>query len=188
VVPHSLGFDDTASFTVMPSSLTIRLKKGHDGNVASFALHRADGSVTVQRNGNPFFPIHDLTHLAVESVLGHQRGFYGLVSEGWSFTDFGTPWPRGPLPEDADPSELIVGYLDLERATGERWTVDDLNGRVRDIYAQRMHRAPPPDVTQEQLDAIHVTMRSLIDRWRATAPGETLQLPFPLDASVSEGS
>lgn len=162
----------------MSSTLTLRLKKGHDGNIASFAVHRSDGSVTVQRNGNPFFPIHDLTHFAVESVLGHRRGFYGLVSEGWNFNDFGTPWPRGPMPEDTDPSELIVGFLDLERATGNRWTVDELNEKVRDVYAQRLQRAPPPDATQEQLDAIHATMRSLIDRWRATEPGATLELHF----------
>lgn len=163
----------------MTATLTLRLKKSHDGNLASFALHRSDGTVTVQRNGNPFFPVHDLTHFAVESVLGHRRGFYGLVNEGWNFADFGTPWPRGPLPEDIDPSELIVGLLDLERATGVRWTVEELNEKVREVYAQRIHRPPPPpDATQEQLDAIHVMVRSLIDRWRATLPGETLELHF----------
>jgi hypothetical protein len=63
----------------MPASLQLRLKKGSDGRVASFALHRDDGTFTVMRNPNPFFPIHDLTHYAVENTLRHKRGFYGLV-------------------------------------------------------------------------------------------------------------
>src|SRR5207245_8210042 len=48
----------------------------------------------------------------------HTRGFYGLVAEGWDLTDFGSPWPRGPLPPEALVSEFIVGFLDRERGAG----------------------------------------------------------------------
>ena len=102
------------------NDLLIRIKKKSDGSAALSCL-RADGSVTWQRqNGQQarFFPLHDLTHYAVETVLGHTRGFYGLVAEGWDLTDFGSPWPRGPLPPEALVSEFIVGFLDRERGAG----------------------------------------------------------------------
>lgn len=79
------------------TDLIIRIRKNADGSAILSCL-RADGSVTWQRQTGThgrFFPIHDLTHYAVETVLGHRRGFYGLVAEGWNVTDFGAPWPRG---------------------------------------------------------------------------------------------
>src|SRR2546430_9090725 len=57
------------------NDLLIRIKKKSDGSAALSCL-RADGSVTWQRqNGQQgrFFPLHDLTHYAVETVLGHTR-------------------------------------------------------------------------------------------------------------------
>src|SRR5207253_10658122 len=104
--------------------IVIRIKKDKDGRT-SLSCTRADGTTTWQRQEGGharFFPRHDLTHYAVESVLGHRRGFYGLVAEGWDFTDFGAPWPRGPIPADADPSEMIVGFLDAGRLGGGQWT------------------------------------------------------------------
>ncbi|MDF2775439.1 MAG: hypothetical protein K0S86_4940, partial [Geminicoccaceae bacterium] len=71
--------------------LRIRIKKNADGSAALTCI-RADGSVTWQRQEGAqgrFFPRHDLTHFAVETTLGHRRGFYGLVAEGWNITDFG---------------------------------------------------------------------------------------------------
>ena len=50
------------------ASLTIRIKKNTDGS-AALSCTRADGSVTWQRQVGAqgrFFPLHDLTHSAVE--------------------------------------------------------------------------------------------------------------------------
>src|SRR5690242_2828184 len=113
--------------------LRIRFKKNSDGT-SSQSCVRADGSVTWQRQHKPaharFFLVHDLTHYAVETELEFSRGFYGLLAEGWNFTDFGTPWPRGPIPSDADPAELIVGFFDSQRAAGDEWTADEFNAQL----------------------------------------------------------
>ena len=62
--------------------LAIRLKRHTDGS-ASLTLTRTDGSVTWQRQlgqtGN-VFPPHDITHYAVETTLGYEHGFFGLVA------------------------------------------------------------------------------------------------------------
>ncbi len=122
--------------------LVIRIKKKTDGSAALSCL-RADGSVTWQRQDGRqgrFFPLHDLTHYAVETVLGHARGFYGLVAAGWDLTDFGQPWPRGPLPPDAVVSEFVVGVLDSERAAGVAWTAAEFRDAA-EAYATQ-HGVP----------------------------------------------
>ncbi len=162
----------------MPT-LTVRLKKGRDGP-HTLACTRADGSVTVQHNRHDVFPPHDLTHFAVESVLGFRRGFYGLVAEGWDLADFGTPWPRGPLPPDLDPAEQIVGRLDLERATGERVDAHSLNEHVSQWHESSGVDAPRPrHVTESDLAAIRQLRNRLIARWRELAPGDSMELEFP---------
>jgi hypothetical protein len=164
----------------MPA-LTIRIKKNRDGT-AALSCTRADGTVTWQKqNGQQarFFPRHDLTHYAVETVLAYRRGFYGLVADGWNLTDFGAPWSRGPLPSDMDPSELIVGFLDVERASGTRWSAEDLNDKIR-LYNETEHTAYPSQLNDEELAQIRKRRSELFTMWDAVPPGETLELTFEI--------
>jgi hypothetical protein len=163
----------------LSADLTIRIKKHADGR-ASLTLTRADGTTTWQRQDGAqarFFPMHDLTHYAVETVLGHRRGFYGLVAEGWDLGDFGAPWPRGRLPEDMDQSELIVGFLDMERASGIQYSATEFNEKAASYCAEHGIQNVPA-VTEEQLAAIRARMQQLFAEWRRTAPGGTLELGF----------
>jgi hypothetical protein len=169
--------------------LTIRLAKHTDGG-ATLTCVRPDRSITWQRQRGghaAFFPRHDLTHYAVETVLGHRRGFYGLVAAGWDLTDFGAPWPRGPLPSDMDPSELLVGFLDAERASvtgdGQPWTAADLSAQAAAFYAARGFDATPPVVTDDQLAAIRERLAGLFARWDALAPSGVLELHFAPDSA-----
>jgi hypothetical protein len=164
------------------AAMTIRFKKNRDGSVA-FTCARPDGTATWQRNegGNAhFFAYHDLTHYAVETELGHQRGFFGLVAEGWDLADFGSPWPRGPIPADADPSELIVGFLDGERAMGQALTGAQLAEQTATFFASRGIDADPPALTDADLARIRARRAELFARWQALPPGETLELEFAL--------
>jgi hypothetical protein len=171
----------------MPA-LTIRIKKNRDGS-AALTCTRADGSVTWQRQQGGqalFFPHHDLTPYAVETVLGHCRGFYGLVAEGWDFSDFGTPWPRGPLPADADPSELIVGLLDAQRASGAEWTAAEMREQAVHFLAGIGVETVRLVLTEEQLAAIRARIRDLFAAWEAVPPGEALELMFDPGAPNGE--
>src|SRR3954454_15515463 len=112
-----------------PPTLHLRFKKSHDGATA-LSCTRADGTVTWQRQPAAhaaFFVRHDLTHYAVETVLGYRLGFYGLVAAGGDFRDFAARGRRGPIPADADPAELVVGFFDAESAGGERWPAEEFN-------------------------------------------------------------
>lgn len=148
--------------------MLIRIKKKTDGSAALSCL-RPDGTVTwQQQNGQQgrFFPLHDLTHYAVETVLP-LRGFYSLVAAGWDFSDFGNPWPRGTLPAEAHAVEQIVGFLDTERASGREWPTSNLQ------------LATPHAVSDTELRQVRETRRALFIRWSALPAGETLELAFP---------
>jgi hypothetical protein len=162
--------------------LTIRIKKNTDGRT-SLSCTRSDGTTTWQRQEGSqaaFFPRHDLTHYAVESVLGHTRGFYWLVAAGWDLSDFGHPWPRGPLPLDANLTELIVGFFDLERASGQMGRADDLNAQLMGFFSEHSVPALAP-LSEDDLNRVRRLRGELFSRWNAVAPGDALELAFPAE-------
>ena len=166
-----------ARFPIM--ALRIQFVKEKDGSIL-LRCHRADGTTTWQRNDSSrgsFFIIHDLTHYAVETELGHHRGFYGLVADGWNLTDFGAPWPRGPMPADMDPSELIVGFFDTERAGGVTWSAEDFNDKAEKYFASH-GGTQTLTLTDEELHRIRARVHELSDRWKLLPRGETLELVF----------
>lgn len=156
--------------------ITIRIKKQTDGS-STLSCLRADGSLTWQRQEGQqgrFFPYHDLTHYAVEVVLPI-KGFYRVVADGWDLTDFGKPWPRGPLPDEAHLAEVIVGFLDTERAARITWSAEDWRMAATAYFQQR--RLPVPALpTADDLQAIRAERGRLFDRWTALPAGETLEL------------
>jgi len=159
--------------------LAIRFKKNADGR-SSLSCTRSDGSTTWQTlDGQQaaFFPRHDLTHYAVETVLGHKQGFYGLLAAGWDISDFGKPEARRKIPADAVLAEMTVGLLDLERATGERVQASDVNTRLREWCAEN-GLSEPAEISEEDLARIRKRRAELFSSWEAVAPGEVLELSF----------
>jgi hypothetical protein len=115
----------------------------------------------------------------VETVLRHTRGFYGLVAEGWDLTDFGNPRPRGPLPPEALVSELIVGFLDQERAAGVEWSAAEFAAAAATYSAQ--HGVDVPCiVTDDDLRHVREKRAELFAQWAALPAGATLELRFVL--------
>jgi hypothetical protein len=159
--------------------IVIRIKKNPDGRT-SLSCTRADGTTTWQRvegGQAAFFPRHDLTHYAVETVLGHRQGFYGLVAAGWNMSDFGSPWPRGRIPAIANLSEMIVGFFDLERQSGEFGLADDLNETIERFCSENSLPAPQR-LTEDDLARVRQKRGELFARWDAVKPGDALELPF----------
>lgn len=167
--------------------LTIRIKKNTDGT-AALACTRQDGTVTWQRQlgaQGRFFPRHDLTHYAVETVLGLRNAFYGLVADGWDISDFGPPYPRGPIPEEALIAELIVGFLDTERASPARWTAADFEYKAAIYYREHTLSATPPTLTDDDLARIRQRRAELFARWDEVPAGGAIELPFPANATIT---
>ena len=168
----------------MPRHLLLRWTRRPDGDVV-FTCTRPDGTHTWQRYAGPragFFPAHDLTHYAVEHELGLARGFYGLVADGWTLDDFAAPWPRGPLPPETLAAELLVGFLDVERASHATGAAAELEAHAAAWYAERgaddAGWRPLDDAT---LARVRAARDALVARWNALPPGGTFELAFPFD-------
>ena len=160
--------------------LLIRIKKKTDGS-AALTCTRADGSVTWQRQDGQlgrFFPLHDLTHYAVESSLGFNQAFFGLVADGWDMSDFGRESPRGKPPEQALLAELIVGFFDLERATGVIENVDAFNEKIVTWYRDNDRPVPTFRLAAHDIERIRALRAEMFAKWRALPPGEALEIPF----------
>lgn len=161
------------------AELRVELTKRTDGG-ALLRCTRADGSVTWQRQEGhqaAFFPLHDLTHHAVETTLGYRRGFLGLVADGWEIADTTGKGTRGPLPPEAMLVERLVGLLDVERASQGRWTAAELAEQLAAAgVVPRDGRGRP--LTDDALDRARARRADHLARWHALEPGAALTLSF----------
>src|SRR5262249_62175861 len=106
------------------------------------------------------FPVHDLVHYCVESTLGFRDAFFGLIAAGWNLEDFGQPWPRGPLPDQALLSEQVVGEVWRAFLLREVLSARDLNQRVAEMRAQKGLDMPRM-LTDTELEEIQTRLGQL---------------------------
>ena len=155
----------------------IQIKKGRDGP-ATLACLRSDDTRTWGKE-HPFFPVHDITHCAVESVLAFDQAFFGLIATGWSIDDFEKPGASRRMPLQAIVAEHVVGVFDRERALPEPLTAPEFNEAV-------VASLPPAErpafqrLTEAQLSRVRELRGALEARWYALSPGDTLEIPFPV--------
>ena len=160
-----------------PALLRIVFKK--KVNESSFTCYRPDGTATGQKSDG-YFIGHDLRHYVVETTLKLNDAFYGMMLRGWDIQDYGTPWPKGPMPKDALPdltlAEHLTGFLDRERIT-THWTAEEVNYYLRMVFDE--HGFECHSISEETLSTIRETFNALMRRWKALKAGESLELLFP---------
>jgi hypothetical protein len=156
--------------------MLIQLKKGRDGP-ATLACVRADGSRTWGKE-HPFFPVHDLTHCAVESVLGFDQAFFGLVAKGWDIDDFAKPRASWTMPFQAIVAEHVVSVFDRERALPVPLSVAEFNETVFASLSAVQRDAFKP-LTDAQVSGVRELRSTLEARWHALPVGATMDVEFP---------
>jgi hypothetical protein len=159
--------------------LKIQFTKRIDGG-ALLRCVRDNGSATWQKqqgNHATFFPLHDLSHYAVETELGFGRGFYGLIAAGWDIDETTGKTARGPLPDEAIEVEYIVAALAAERASGPVSPAEEFNQLAKTFASAKGFSQPRP-LTEADLTKVRSRMDELFLRWRTLAPGDTLELRF----------
>ena len=157
--------------------MIIQFTKRTDGG-ALLKCIRADGSTTWQRQEDEhaaFFPLHDLTHYAVETELGFRRAFYGLIAEGWDIGETTGKSARGPLPNEALEVEYFVSAFAAERAGGAAASAEEFNDLAA-TFAQTRGIPPPRSLTDAELGRVRSCFEELAEKWRSVLPGETLEL------------
>jgi hypothetical protein len=72
---------------------------------------------------------------------------------------------------------MIVGFFDLERASGERETAGELNEKLAEYCAN--HGLPAQrQFTQDDLARVRAVRSELFARWDAVEPGQALEVVF----------
>jgi hypothetical protein len=159
----------------------IEFTKRADGRTVLRCV-RADGSVTWQRNDDQnarFFPLHDLTHYAVETELSFAHGFFGLIAEGWNIDETTGKTARGTLPNEALEVEYIVSAFSAERAGGAVASAAEFN-QLAATFASAKGMPPPRQISDDDLVRVRFRFDELAGKWRSLRPGATLELAFPL--------
>lgn len=152
--------------------LRVLFSKRPDGTLILRCV-RPDGTETWQKQERhaAFFILHDLTHFAIESVLGCEDGFFGLIAKGWDIADTTGKGKRGALPPGASEVEFLTGTFDSERAGSTLWTASEIN-------ASLSLREARTRLTDEDVANIRQRRAELFARWASTPEGETLELTF----------
>jgi hypothetical protein len=161
-------------------SLIIEFAKQEDGNALLRCL-RDDGTATRQRQDGKyaaFFPLHDLTHYAVETELGYRRGFYGLIAEGWDIAETTGKTARGALPNETLEVEYLVSAFSAERSGAVASPAEEFN-ELAATFARAKQMPMPRPLSDEELDRVRARFNELATKWRALESGETLRLEFP---------
>ena len=159
--------------------LKIQFTKRADGS-AILKCVRTDASETWQRQREKnaaFFPLHDLTHYAVETELNFRRGFYGLMADGWDIEETTGKTARGPLPDEAIEVEYLVSAFSAERAGGTVSSPEEFNGHAAS-FARSKGMSEPRRLTEEELQRVRARYDELAMKWQNLAPEATLELAF----------
>jgi hypothetical protein len=142
----------------------------------SITCTRIDGSSTWQEV-QPFLILHDLTHYAVETSLGTQQGFYGLLQEGLDITDFEKKQKVTPrsLPAEAIRTEILVTLFLTE--LNDQQPLKDFNRTFAETSQSYGLEITP--LMPDQLAIIRTRRDNLIKKWKNLPMGSTLALRYP---------
>ncbi len=137
---------------------------------------RDDGSVTWTHLHSGFV-YHDFAHYVVETTLGFENAFFGLVAKGYKIPDFSEPTLTRPfkIPKEAVDTESIVQLLQsdfLDTGTG------------RDGLFENYKTSLSVSVTDEQLAVMRQKLRKLLQQWQNLQPGESMTLQFGINRFV----
>ena len=147
------------------------------------------------------FPIHDMTHYAVETELKAANGFFGLLAQGWDITDFGIPEKRAKMPLEALWVEQVVGVIWREYVTRDATSYEDfsaaINATISSLFESLRQHAkrggPRPDYSASEMTILERRVSeseraSILGRigevasiWAQTPRGETMELTFSVE-------
>lgn len=170
--------------------MTLRMKRLEDGVVLTCLRAGMPPAIQRSRYGG-FFAMHDLLHYAVETTMGFERAFLGLLAEGWSFETFGNRDDARyqTLPDEAVLVEHVVDVLSRRLAEGARhdpelevlWA-DEVNAELATVLAAAKRSAFR--FSAGQLSAIGRCFDGLAQRWAEVPVGGHMELVFPPHAGA----
>jgi hypothetical protein len=116
---------------------------------------------------------HDFTHLAVEELAPVETGFFVELARGATLEELSS---RAGAYEGA--------ALQVERSVAVLQGLAKVDQDPRELRARVVEslalqgESPPPWFTHEFVSAVRARLRELLGRWRATPPGESMEVTW----------
>lgn len=137
----------------------------------------------------PHLVEHDMLHYIVETTLGYQQAFFGLIARGRDIDSFGTKnGQKDTYTEEEGSAELIVGLLQVEMLNGKRHNAAEFDAdffSMLTLTCRNNNWPLPQHLTTEHIKSIRIQMQDLSDRWNKLACNESLELIFPMAVASS---
>ena len=147
-----------------------------------------DGTIACENVPHKGPVAHDLVHYVVETELGFDRGFWGLVAAGSDpqrIAELAKAAGHASAKRAVTPEPHFVEAIQVERIVesfeAELWSRgadnESLRAMVRAGCDQSM--VPFPDLSDEEIEWARVQLAALADQWAGLAVGEALTLDWP---------
>ena len=126
-----------------------------------------------------FFIRHDLSHYALEKILGYKTAFNGMLNAGMDIRDFDDKEKRTKLSVTAEAwyAENLANLFLIEIAQG---AFDDFNQVQQTSFVSFNQQYPPIILPDEKIKEVRHHLTDLLAKWKALPSGETLELSFSL--------
>lgn len=126
-----------------------------------------------------FFIRHDLSHYALEKILGYKTAFNGMLNAGMDIHDFEDKEKRAKMTVTAEAwyAENLANLFLIEIAQGP---FSDFNQVQQTAFLSFQHQYPPITLAEHQIKAVRDYLTGLLELWKTLPSGETLALTFPL--------
>ena len=124
-----------------------------------------------------FFIRHDLSHYALEKILGYKTAFNGMLNAGMDIRDFEDKEKRAKLSVTAEAwyAENLANLFLIEIAQGH---FDDFNQVQQACFVSFNQQYPPVVLPDEKIKEVRDHLSELLAQWKALPSGETLELTF----------
>jgi hypothetical protein len=155
-------------------------------------MERPDGSLASTSFPHKGPIPHDFVHYAVESELGLDRGFWGLVESGHHPEEvqaIAKAAGHASAKRAEIPAEHFVPAIQAERVV-EAFEADHWSGRAGDPAGVismaetgcEQSLVPAPPIDGSAVARIRSRIADFAARWAALAPGEAIVLQWPAQA------
>jgi hypothetical protein len=126
-----------------------------------------------------FFIRHDLSHYALETILGYKTAFNGMLNAGMDIHDFEDKEKRSKMSVTAEAwyAENLANLFLIEITQG---LFTDFNEVQEAAFVSFHHQYPPVTLPDDQIKAVRDHLAALLEKWKALPSGETLALTFSL--------
>lgn len=124
-----------------------------------------------------FLVLHDLSHYAIEATLKYSSAFWGLIKSGINPSVFENKELRDKIliTNEAWYAECLANLVLIELSQGE---FENFNLVFKESVQQMNKNIPDIVLTNEQINAIRMFYKKLIQQWRSLETDNTMILLF----------